>query len=275
VLSANFSFERLRVIPFQKFPGAVNMALDYYYAMSAENHQNPILRFYGWEPYCLSLGKHQAVSEVDVLRLKQDGYHLVRRPTGGSAILHAKELTYSLILPLKDMGHHEIYQHVHQIISNALKKLNYPVELQLSEEKGSYLNRGAQTFACFNRAARAEIRSRGKKLVGSAQRLLGNTLLQHGSILIEQKQLDIINYLETDDMGRKQAREFLTAHSVSLKEIKNDPIDEWTLSEVIVSEWIAHTKHHVFYQYPLKNELTNSKKFVKQFIIESKESKSD
>ena len=266
--SGDFPVQNLRVIPYQRFSGAQNMALDYYLASTFNNPHEAVLRFYGWEPFCLSLGKHQDVKEVNCELLAKDGYDLVRRPTGGSAILHATELTYSLIFPLNKINHHQVYDLFHRILKSALNKLNYSVNLQTKKQSGTYLNRGSETFACFNRAARAEIQYQGKKLVGSAQRLFDGVVLQHGSILIDQKQIEITKYLSGDEEQKRKAQAYLAARSVSLKEIKNKPIDEIELSEAIITEWIHFYDVRAYYQYPGKNELTNSKKIVKQFIIE-------
>lgn len=80
--------------------GATNMAIDEAILLAvAEGKAPPTLRFYGWEPPCLSIGYSQSMGEVDVDRCRKAGIGLVRRPTGGRAILHADELTYSVVAP--------------------------------------------------------------------------------------------------------------------------------------------------------------------------------
>ncbi|MEJ2542893.1 MAG: hypothetical protein P8Y99_02380 [Calditrichaceae bacterium] len=71
------------------------MAIDYYFSEQMNKINEPVLRFYGWNPFCLSLGKHQDLNSVNLGKIISDGYDIVRRPTGGSAIFHSDELTYS------------------------------------------------------------------------------------------------------------------------------------------------------------------------------------
>ena len=109
------------------------MALDFSLAQKLVPSDDPILRFYGWEPVCLSLGHHQDASEVDLTQLAKDHVDIVRRPTGGSAILHAQELTYSLIVAGENSRHHTIYAAFHHLLASTLRDLGYPV--QLHQEK--------------------------------------------------------------------------------------------------------------------------------------------
>ncbi|WP_456442808.1 lipoate--protein ligase family protein, partial [Caldithrix abyssi] len=90
------------------------MALDFYLAQNIQENDPPVLRFYGWQPYCLSLGYHQDEKFIDFSALEQKGYHAVRRPTGGSAILHSEELTYGLMAPRMEINVHAIYYLFHK-----------------------------------------------------------------------------------------------------------------------------------------------------------------
>ena len=87
----------LRILPFQENTGAENMGIDEKMALNPPNPAIAYLRFYGWRPYCLSLGYHQNSQIVNRKALEKHGYQWIQRPTGGRAIFHAEELTLSLI----------------------------------------------------------------------------------------------------------------------------------------------------------------------------------
>ena len=132
VLSDNrvkWSHPALRIIPFECFSGIQNMSLDYYYSRLVEETNIPILRFYGWQPFCLSLGHHQTTTIIDRNMVDRKEIDIVRRPTGGSAIYHANELTYSFILPKSIMSHQQMYYMFHYILSAALNDLGLNVTL--------------------------------------------------------------------------------------------------------------------------------------------------
>jgi len=268
VLSAELPYKTLRVIPYQCFGGAHNMAIDFALASVLTATDSAILRFYGWKPFCLSLGKHQDISEVDMAALSRDGFDLVRRPTGGSAIFHAGELTYSFIAPLTGLSHQELYLEFHNILTHALVQLGYRVDMHTTESHDAYLNKGTPTFACFNRAAFAEIKYDGKKLVGSAQRLLGNVLLQHGSILINSTHNLIWKYLNRDENEKNKARIWLERNAVSLYDILKKEVDPVDLSQHIIDSWKESSAVCVINQALSAEELSYSKKFINTFKVE-------
>ncbi len=163
--------------------GAWNMAVD----ESILEHigrgaSPPTLRLYAWEPPCLSLGHAQPFAEVDVTRLKERGWEVVRRPTGGRAILHTDELTYSVIAPNDEPRVEgsvlESYNRLAQALLLAVKELDLPVELK--EEKTN--QQGTPNPVCFEVPSTYEITVNGKKLIGSAQARRKEGVLQHGSL---------------------------------------------------------------------------------------------
>jgi len=251
----SFPFANLRVIPFDFFNGAFNMACDMYLARQVNSSQIPVLRFYGWQPFCLSLGFHQKSEDVDTHHLKNSNIDLVRRPTGGSAILHAEELTYSFIIPNKHYSHHTMYKFFHVILAAAFNRLGYPVSLSGTKNSEPYLNKGSDTFACFNRAAQSEIHYNGKKIVGSAQKVYKNSILQHGSIIIGSAHEQIIKYLNVEDTEKDVQQNILKSNSISLKDVRDRNISEISLSETIVDEFSFHTHSDIFYQYLKTDEM--------------------
>ncbi|HEM48853.1 MAG TPA: hypothetical protein ENO27_01450, partial [Caldithrix sp.] len=198
-----FPFKKIRIIPYKPYTGSLNMAIDYYFSEQMHKNDEPVIRFYGWDPFCLSLGRHQDIQAVDVKKLKLDGVDLVRRPTGGSAIFHSDELTYSIVIPKKLMHHTALYLLIHQILYNTLRKLEYKVELHAEKDKTNYLKKGDATFICFNRSAYTEIKYNNKKLVGSAQKIYSDSILQHGSILLKGTQNKIVDYFKQNTEQEK------------------------------------------------------------------------
>lgn len=165
--------------------GAYNMALDEACLLStAERRSLPTLRLFSWEPPTLSLGYAQKSSEVDFQQLHDRGWGLVRRPTGGRAILHTDELTYSVTAPLDDPVMVGSLLESYQRISNALL---LALNLLGVDARGDAVYKVAQDQSkkdpvCFEVPSNFEITVSGKKLIGSAQARKHNGVLQHGSL---------------------------------------------------------------------------------------------
>lgn len=162
-------------------PGPVNMSIDLALAATAAARGVVSVRWYGWSPPCLSFGRHQpAAGRYDEGRLRELGVDVVRRPTGGGAVLHDDELTYAIALPLRALGGaRATFRTVHTAIARALRSLGVPARVRRRAR-----GRAPLTGACFAGAASGEIVAAGRKLVGSAQARIGRALLQHGSILL-------------------------------------------------------------------------------------------
>jgi lipoate-protein ligase A len=158
--------------------GAWNMAVDV--ALARGMRTVPAIRLYGFRPPCLSLGRHQrALGRYDPERLRDRGIDVVRRPTGGGAVLHDDEVTYALALPARAWsGPRATLCLVHAAILHALRALG--VAARLADGRP----RRAPDGACFSEPAPGEIVVADRKLVGSAQARIGGALLQHGSILL-------------------------------------------------------------------------------------------
>ncbi len=267
-LNSDFPFSSLRILPYQIFNGAFNMALDYALAQSARETTVPILRFYGWDPFCLSLGYHQDQNLVDLSCVHSRGYQAVRRPTGGSAIFHSEELTYALIVPRTNLNHHEIYRIFHELLASALNQLGYEVELNYTDDRENYLKENRKRFACFNRPAFAEIQFKQKKVVGSAQKLYKNALLQHGSVLIGDKQNEIIDFLNLDSRAKQNYYERLLNSSIPLKAVNPRFITPQQIAEALLQQLERSLKINLFYQELSQTEKNNAQKFVDQFKIQ-------
>lgn len=173
---------RLRVIDDGPGRGAVNMRRDRELWAAHRPGDEPVLRLYRWAPPAVSIGYHQDPHDFDAAALANAGYDLVRRPTGGRAILHAAELTYSVIgsspSPLFGDSLHTTYQRINTALLAFLESLGITADIAFGETREQM-----RAPTCFASAGRYEIRVNGRKLVGSAQRRGGGTFLQHGSIL--------------------------------------------------------------------------------------------
>ncbi len=141
----------------------------------------PTLRLYAWTPPCLSLGYNQPFSDVDLNRLKSLGWDVVRRPTGGRAILHTDELTYSVIGPRTDPRLEgrlmDSYRRISRALFQALLNLGLSVEIHTGKNPLAH-----QQPICFENPSDFEITLNGKKIIGSAQARKRFSILQHGSL---------------------------------------------------------------------------------------------
>ena len=169
--------------------GAWNMAVDEVLLDGvASGSAPPTVRFYEWAPPCLSLGYFQAFGVVDVAGCLALGIDVVRRPTGGRAILHDRELTYSVALPLMRLGDDRgllaSYHRLSLALEGGLRHLGAPVDLAPESAARADPEQGP---ICFDRPSAHEILLHGRKLVGSAQVRRATAILQHGSILIEPR----------------------------------------------------------------------------------------
>lgn len=142
----------------------------------------PTLRLYAWNPACLSLGYAQPFADVDLSRLQQRGWDVVRRPTGGRAILHTDELTYSITAPASEPvvagSVLESYNRLAGALSAAVRSLGIGVETKGTD----YVDHNSANPVCFEVQSSHEITAAGKKLIGSAQARRKEGVLQHGSL---------------------------------------------------------------------------------------------
>ncbi len=169
------------------------MALDHALVRRAAETGEAVLRVYGWSAPTLSLGRHQPARGIyDTRQIESLGVDVVRRPTGGRAVLHHREVTYSVAAPLLDVASsaprrrvRDVYGAVNHLLVDALHSLG--ARVGLADNGIRALSPGVGS-PCFNDAATGELVADGRKLVGSAQWREGNAVLQHGSILIDDDQ---------------------------------------------------------------------------------------
>ncbi len=166
-------------------PGAWNMALDEA-LLEAANTGLCTLRLYAWDPPAISFGRNEpALRRYDRAAIRARGLDAVRRPTGGRAVWHHRELTYSVAAPADTFGTlHDTYHEIHALLAEALAALGAQVALA-----GARAMAPVGAGACFASPAGGEVvTAAGLKLVGSAQVRSGAAFLQHGSLLLAAEQ---------------------------------------------------------------------------------------
>lgn len=175
----------MKIIPYEVKTGFQNMQIDSDLLDNAilENLQEPVFRLYSWSPACVSLGRNQKDDFIDYDFLKSKNIDVVRRLTGGRALLHDDEITYSFICPASYLKHGEnvteSYKEISQFLIDKFKKLG--IELELGGQKGIH----TKFDYCMLISTGADLCYQGKKLIGSAQCRKQGYILQHGSILYD------------------------------------------------------------------------------------------
>jgi lipoyl(octanoyl) transferase len=167
-------------------PGWENMAIDSALLDLAAEQGEAFLRLYRWDPCCLSFGRHEpATRRYDREAIATRKLDCVRRPTGGRAVWHARELTYAVAAPLASLGGlREAYQRIHELLAAALRSLGAAPVLAATESRSLSPGSGP----CFSAPVGGEVLLDERKVVGSAQLRQGDAFLQHGSLLLEGDQ---------------------------------------------------------------------------------------
>jgi lipoyl(octanoyl) transferase len=220
-----------RVYAGGEFRGEENMAIDEALARAlADGRGGPALRLYRWKPWAISLGHHQSTDDIDLERCRADGIDVVRRPTGGRAILHAEELTYCVVMPAGRRSILDAYNDISRGLVEGLRLFGIETSLQKSQPKFPEEYRDPTSVSCFSSSARYEIEHEGKKLVGSAQRRISGAsqevVLQHGSVLCGPAHLRLAGYLRIGDPRLlKRASEALRMHTTDLSAVLGGPVD--------------------------------------------------
>jgi lipoate-protein ligase A len=239
-LTRSYPPARWRLLLSQPADGPLNMAVDEAILQAVAAGEAPsTLRFYAWSPPCLSLGRAQDPADVDLVRLRDRGWDVVRRPTGGKAILHTDELTYSVITPLTDPrvagGIVESYQRLSAALMRGLELID------LIPRNDHVVQKTSDSEAepvCFIVPSNYEITLLGKKLIGSAQARQRGVVLQHGSLPLCGDLTRICEALAfADEASRESARDRVRARAITL---------EAGLGQVITWERAANAMKHGF-----------------------------
>jgi len=228
--------------------GFINMAVDEAIMIAHKNGLvPPTIRFYQWSPPAVSLGYFQDLKKEINVKVCQDiGIDIVRRPTGGKAVLHDQELTYSFIIKENDpLVNDSILETYKRISGGIIRGLSYlGIKAELVPLRGKLENHlsGRSDKArihhldfksiCFSIPSQYEVQVEGKKMVGSAQVRKGGVVLQHGSLLIKlekDKLFSVFNF-PSDQIREKLKSKF---KATSLEEILKRKIDFSELSNIL------------------------------------------
>ncbi len=223
--------------------GFWNMAVDEAIMEAvAAGLQPPTLRLYGWEPPAVSLGYHQALDGgISREAVRERGYDIVRRPTGGRAILHADELTYSFCIRQDEIagGHSvmESYREISRGIIEGLRILGAQVSLGAEQDATPEVERAAADSdaarpICFAKTARCDLQAAGRKVVGSAQVRRHGGILQHGSIPITIDLEDQVAVMPGSD--DRIARQVLAGAAMSVTDLLGRVVTYEEISEAMV-----------------------------------------
>ena len=226
-----------RLIKDSYHTGFMNMAIDEAIMIAhREGLVPPTIRFYQWSPPAVSLGYFQDLQkEIDVDVCQDMGIDIVRRPTGGKAVLHDKELTYSFIIrenhPLVNNSILETYKKISGGMIRGLSYIGVMAELVPLREKPEIHHSDFKSI-CFSVPSQYEVQVEGKKIVGSAQVRKREIVLQHGSLLIElekDKLFSVFNFPSAQIRERFKKR----FNATSLEEILKRKINFSELSEIL------------------------------------------
>jgi lipoate-protein ligase A len=215
---------------------AENMAIDEAILNAhSEGKVPPTLRFYRWDPATLSIGYFQkAEEEVNFQAVEDHGVGFVRRPTGGRAVLHDQELTYSMIVsenyPGMPKGVTEAYRVLSEGLLLGFRNLDLNakmVNLSSEEDKGKYAAAGSA--ACFDSPSWYELVVEGRKVAGSAQTRQKGVVLQHGSILLDLDIDLLFNLLNfPSERVRERLRQSFSNKAVAINDLRRlvdlDPV---------------------------------------------------
>jgi lipoate-protein ligase A len=220
--------------------GAENMGRDVAMANAVRSGQaQAMMRLYTWQPWAVSLGRNQAEEHIDHDALRRRGYGLVRRPTGGRAVLHANELTYCIATHRQCVeSASQFYADVHErlrraltsIVGTALVYQDVPTDL-----RRHYASSGPMGAACFSSSATSEIMWNGRKVVGSAQHVDADVILQHGSILCGMGHEQLADVLLLPDANRGAIRSGIIDGAATLSDVAGRPIAPADIVECIVA----------------------------------------
>ena len=213
--------------------GEFNMEYDIELARKLQEKKGcPTLRLYRWQPYTISLGFNQNHTDIDLEACARHGFGIVRRPTGGRAILHAEELTYCIVTFSEGRNISEMYKWIGEALVAGLQTFHPGIMMERAQSDFPTLYRQPSALSCFSSTARYEIQYLGKKLVGSAQRRYPSPLgpgndvvLQHGSILIGPEHRRLSDVVLQKGSTAAEVRKSLEERTTELESVLQHSVD--------------------------------------------------
>ena len=215
--------ETWRFINSGKLKPYENMAMDEAILFGIINKNNPpAVRVYDWDPPTVSFGYHQKINEHILLdKVKEYGFGLVRRPTGGRAVLHYDEVTYAVISRTDGIlagSVLESYQKIGKVLLATLHEIG--IDATMKDSMPSEKEQKTWVNPCFTSASKYEINYKGKKIIGSAQIRKGSALLQHGSILLNHNQELMAELMPTKSNKEKETiKKLLSRKTIAVNDL--------------------------------------------------------
>jgi len=252
--------------------GDWNMALDEaILEYAGSNHSLPTLRLYAWDPPCLSLGYAQTFADVDITALQARGWHVVRRATGGKAILHTDELTYSVTGPETEPRLAGSVLESYNRLAKALLVALHELDLLVQVKEGKADSSGATNPVCFEVPSTYEITANGKKLIGSAQARRQMGVLQHGSLPLAGDLRRITQALRfPDEVSRHHAADRLLARATTIESITGQVISWETAAQAFISAFKSVLNIQLEPDKPSPSEISRAKELVQQKYADPK-----
>ncbi|MCX8094424.1 MAG: lipoate--protein ligase family protein [Candidatus Goldbacteria bacterium] len=255
-----------RLIPYEKFSCIENMAIDEFLIKYYEKTQKPTLRLYGWSNISISVGKYQNVlNDINIEECTKDDVFIVRRITGGGAIVHNEELTYSLVcsdsdIDCKNLSVKETYEKLNSFLLNFYNSLGIKARFAKDCSKRKKFSNQPGHF-CFSTNEEYDILVRGKKIGGNAQCRKKNIIFQHGSIPVQNSNEKIKKFFNNkvnfnnftslyDILKKKMEFEFLiknfidvfkTTFKIKINEEKLNQREREIVDKLILNKYSSDT----------------------------------
>ena len=229
--------------------GKFNMEFDFKLIESAKK-DNAVLRFFRWDPFCISFGANQNYSTINLAKVKEENLDVVKRPTGGRAILHAEELTYSVVYPInKSISPKKLYEEINLALMQGLiyyDDLFENISLENTQPNFAQFYKEQKSALCFAVSAKSELKFDNKKIVGSAQRKIGDFVLQHGSILCGDYHKKIVEYLNLPNKELLALKNEINLTTTEIETVTGYKTDYNKLSASIKKGFEDHFKANLY-----------------------------
>jgi lipoate-protein ligase A len=264
--SMDYPLQTWRLLLSPPATGAWNMAVDEAILQAiGQNRSLPTLRLYSWQPPCLSIGYAQPCADINQPKLRHLGWDWVRRPTGGRAILHTDELTYSVIAPISEPRLSgsilESYQRLSKALLEALISLSIPAAA--NPLTSPLPSQDAQAI-CFEVPSNYEIVVNCKKLIGSAQARRKEGVLQHGSLPLYGDLTRITQVLVyEDESAREEANQRLLAHATTVETVLSHPLSWDTAAQAFIAGFRSELNLALIQDDLSDQEIYTAKELVK------------
>lgn len=262
--------QKWRLINCGEQNGAWNMALDEALLNAVDRGESaPVLRLYRWNPATVTLGYFQQGSDVVNLEAcREFGYSVVRRITGGRAVLHDQEVTYAVISPEQNSIFPGGVARNYHVIAEVLRATLADFGLQATISSGRKDNKGAvgvEKSACFTAPAMSELVLNGRKMTGSAQKRLSTAFIQHGSIPLQIDAERLYRTLNTGnqvDQDRRIAR--LTERIGWMNHFLNQPVEVSAVEKRLVRQFQQVVAVDFVDDVPNRSETDEANRLLKE-----------